>query len=449
MQLMQRAPHARVRVGKHDIAVPAAAVLAARHADAPLAALPRRGGAAVGACDTPWGVVPVIDLSRWLDMGTTAEPGRVVLVLQHGSRRVAVRADELRGISAASGVERLLHDEDPDELFQSAVRWPAGAGLSALLDVGRLADLAQAWAGLADAAPVVAPAPTAPGVRLTVHAVLSAGGHLWAIPAAQLLQVVSALPLESALAGDSATRGFCTWRGSKMPVVDLARLLGKPGPPGGLMALVAEGDRAAAFQVDAVRQLVPFAPATGGAGPLVRVPGLGEVRPIDVAALLSRLPEASVGHAPHERHKTRASITNRRAAAGVPHVLFEHDATYATPAERVLQVLALDQQQASAVAEGAAVHLPWRGRMVPLHALPCYSGRPAGLPQVALVVDVPDAEGPVAIAAVRLHGWETTARADGVRLPSMGELGLLTVGDGAARSSHMVIDLAEVAYALA
>jgi hypothetical protein len=55
----------------------------------------------------------------------------------------------------------------------------------------------------------------------------------------------------------------------------------------------------------------------------------------------------------------------------------------------------------------------------------------------------------VAIAAVRLHGWETNARADDVRVPTVGEMGFLTLGDGAARNSHMVIDLAEVAYALA
>lgn len=446
---MQAQRHARVRVGAHEIAVPAHAVLSALRPGVPLATLPRREGPAVGACDTPWGMVPVVDLARWLDLGPEATAGSEVLVLRDGCRRVAVRVDALLGVAPACSVERLLHDEDPRELFQSAVRWSAGGELVALLEVGRLADLAQAWApGGPPAAAASAPA-TDPAVHATPHAVLAAGVHLWAIPTAQLVQVVPAPRLEYALAGATATLGFCSWGGTKLPVVDLGRLHGKPAAAGRLVAVVADGQRAAALAVDDVRQVLPLAPSTAwGAAPLL-VPGLGEVHPVDAVDLLQRLPEATLGG---PLRRVRAAIGAGTAAdITAAHVLFENDATYATPAERVLQVVALDGQQARDVARGVAVHLAWKGRMVPVHPLPCYSGRAVvDLPRVALLVDVPGGEhGPVAIAVARLHGWETTARAAGLRVSSVGDMKLLTVGEGAARTSHVVVDLGEVAYAFA
>jgi chemotaxis signal transduction protein len=449
---MQARSHARVRLGTHQIAVPAEFVLAALPAGAKLTAIPRRGTPAIAACQTARGLVPVVDLARWLDLGRPETGGGGILLLQEGARRVAVHVDALHGVARALAHERLAHDDDPDQLFQSAVRWADGSPPSALLDVRRLADLAQSWAEPCTAQSDVGSAPAVgASARPTAHAVLAAAGTFWGIPATQLVKVIPALPLEYALPDGGATRGFCAWQGSKLPVVDLSLLHGGPATAGAWMAIVADGDRAAALPVDAARQLLPMVPAAGESPAPVLVPRVGQVQPIDAAALLRRLPEAGLAGPLSRLAAARVPAVDAGARIGVCYVLFEQDATYATPAERVLQVVGLDEGQARSVSAGIPVHLKWRGRTVPVHALPCYGAAAAkpGLPRVALLVDVPGGHAPLALAVAGLRGWETAGRVAGVRVPTLGDLGMLTVGEGPARRSHMVVDLAEVACALA
>lgn len=450
---MRGQAHARVRIGTHDIAVPAGAVMAALPPDAATSALPRRGSPVVGACETAWGMVPVVDLARWMDLGesTNGERAGNILVLQEEGRRLAVRADALHGVARALSQERLVHDEDPDELFHSAVRWEDGTRASAVLEVRRLAELALTWVAqpptFSASGPEAALGGTAAGT--TAHAVVGAGGTWWALPAAQVTQVVPALPLEMTLSGVGATRGFCTWQGAKLPVLDLGLMDGRPPAAGTWMALVVDGERAAAVLVDAVRKVLPLVPAGNVQAVPVLVPGLGEVIPIDVVSLLERLPESRMA-GPLGHSAGTAAPAHREFAGAAAYVLFEHDATYATPADRVLQAIALDERQGQAVAAGTPVHLSWRGHLVPVHALPCYGGgaKPA-LPRVALVVDMPAGQGPVALAVTRLQSWEAAGKVAPLRVPAMGTMAMLTIGEGGSSSSHLVIDLAEVAYALA
>lgn len=446
---LHRGPHARVRIGGHQVAVPARAVLAALPAGTAAGGLPRRDGPLVGTCATAWGMVPVVDLGRWLPMGAADGAGEL-LVLQDGSRRVAVRTDALQGVAAGGSVERLHRDQDPAQLFQSAVRWPGDDALVGLLEVGRLAALAEAWAdggpdGMAEVR--AADAALAGDGPARPHAVLEAGGVLWALPVAQLLQVEPAAPLECALAGDGGIRGWCTWRGQKLPVLDAGLLHGLPASAGALQAIVTDGRQVAALQVDAVRQLHALAAAGPADGRPQLADGLGEVRRLDAAALLrgATAPALAGGRS---AGGASAGHTSRQADAAT-HLLFEHDATYAAPAAPILQVLPLQPGQARALAAGEPVHLPWRGGLVPLHALPCYSGRrPSAPPQAALVVRPAGDAPPVALAVGTLRGWDTGAQASRLRVPLLGEFTVLTVGAGRARSSHTVVDLAEVACAL-
>lgn len=457
--------YARLRVGAHEVAVAAEVVQEAIQAQASPRPLPRRSGALADACASRHGTVPLLDLAHWLDLGEACTPGQQALVLRSGRRSVAVRISSMHGVGRAAAVSRLHHDEDPQELFQCSVRWEDGHS-AALLEVERLMDLARIWcddAGLAwqpldgaDRHGGAAAAPRQP------HALLGAGGLRWAMPSAQLREVVPALPLEFTLPPGAHARGICTWRGRKLPVLDLAALHGGADrvTGGALMAIVLCGELGAAVLVDAALQVAPLAvPAQAAQFQPLAAPDGAEVLRVDMDALLRGLAEAEISRQPVA---VAASGTNggdglgaarqrQRQADATSYLLFEADTTYATPVHSLVHVLALDEAAAEPLQRGDSGRLAFRGQFMPLLALPAYGGKPRPAPpRVALVVAMHDGA-LAAVAAHRVAGW---VRADAVqhgalRAAAFGELRTITVTQGDQRSTHMVVDLDQVAYMLA
>ncbi|WP_157271339.1 chemotaxis protein CheW [Azohydromonas aeria] len=454
---MRGGRYVRLRVGEHEVAVAAEAVLEAVHVAKSVRPLPRRGGVLVGACDSRCGVVPLLDLARWLDLGPAETPGQQALVLRSGDRAVAVRVSAMHGVAEAASVARLHHDEDPAELFQSTVRW-VDAGSAALLEVQRLMALTRVWcedAGLLWSGTDAAGHARAALPRQT-HGLLGAGGSRWAIPSQHLVEVIPALPLEFALPPGSHARGICAWRGRKLAVLDLATLRNGPGrvTQGTLLAVVLSGDLGAAFPIDTVQQIaqldIPPEPVLFQS---LLAPDGAEVLRVDVAQLLGQLPEAEISRGdPAGRPGARAAATSStRAADAASYLLFEADTTYAAPVSGLVQVMPLDAAAAARLQRGEDTTVPFRGQLVPLLELPSYGGRsPAGRPRVALVVAMPD--GCLAAVAVqRVTGWAygETVHPGAMRAAAFGELQTITITQGAQRTTHMVVELSQVAYMFA
>ena len=460
---------ARVVVGDLEIVVAAEAIVQALTV-AETMPLPRRAGAVCEAVATRWGVLPLVDLALWLPLGPVRTEGRLALVLRdEAGRTVAVRVSALRGVRPVAGLTRLHQDERPEELFQSAACGPDGGAPAPWLEVPRLVALSQLWApppqgGAVGASPALE---QRPAPRAEPHAVLWAGGHCWALPADRLMQALPMPPLDYTLPGGPAVRGIVSWRGRKLPVLDLAtwaRLQGR-GPVGGrpaevragepvpgsrpMLAVLAKGPLRLALRVDGVQQLLRLAVANGAAAPQrVSAPGLGEVEVIDVDALFAQVPEAEISRAAEPPAEGPRSAVERGGLSA--HLLFEADATYAAPVRDLVQVLPLPAALGEQLRAEAATTLPWQGAPIPLVPLPAFSGRQAAGPaRVALVLRLPTGQH-AALAVQRLLGWVGGSALEqrGLRSASTGQLPIVTVTRDGARQSHVVVDLAEVALAL-
>ncbi|UUX95954.1 chemotaxis protein CheW [Aquabacterium sp. J223] len=417
---------ARVRIGRHEVAVPAEHVVQAVSLTRPPTPLPRRGGAIAGACDTPWGPIAVIDLNRWLGMGDdAAAPAQLVLLLVAGQRRIGVLASSLQGVLPVARQVRVHRDDDAEELFQSAVQWVGNAGLAALLEVQRLFDLAAVWGEDAGPPPRTVPA-TAP---MQPHAIVRSGGRRWALPAACVSAVEPAVPLEFRLNDGSGVRGIGSWRGRKLPMVDLCALAGGPSGPEAapLMAILTDGERQVAAGVDEVLQVARLpVPADGPDEPgAVFAPSLGpdgvELQRVAVDRLLRSLPEAEISRAPFVSvagPRTAAAAAPRAGGRGHgAYLLFDNGGACAAPTGPVQKVLPLAPDLARRLADGEAVSVVVGDGLVPLRRLPALSGGDAV------------ADGRVGGPAARRR------RPGGARRPAAGRLGARAGGAG-RRDAH-------------
>lgn len=444
--------YARLRIGDQEVAVASDAVAHAVLVEAS-PPLPRRSGALASTCATPWGMVPLLDLALWLNMGHATTPGHQALLLHSAGKAVAVRVSSLHGVAAAASVSRLHHDDNPSELFQSCVRW-ADAGTAALLEVKRLMDLTQVWCedNALSWDSVTQPSGASP-LQRQPHAILSAGGLRWAIPAQHLLEVAPATELELVLPPGSHARGICSWRARKMPVLDLAMLRNKQDRTTGakLWAVICSGELSAAVLVNEVRQLVQLAvPPHADQFEAVMAPDGSEVLRVDVERLLCALPETEISRGSRAAFPGMASATQCPHAAGaVSYLLFEADTTYAAPVDSVVHVVALEPATIGRLLRGGD-KLSFRGQSLPLFLLPAYSGqRAVNAPQVAIVVAMPDG-GLAAIAVHRVTAWAqgSAVQPGAMRAAAFGEFQTITVTRAGKRTTHMVIDLDQVAYML-
>lgn len=204
---------ARIRIGEVGIGVRIEAVLQALPLPATLGRLPLRTHALLGMVDHDGMAVPVVDLARWLDVGA-APAGAVpqLLLLRDGDRTVGLRVDALEELVEveAAALQRLHHGDDPDDVFHSAA--PSGNGvLLSLLEVTRLADLAQCWstAPTSGAPATSAAPPVTDTLARTCYALLDTGHGLIGVPPAALAEVL-ALPALTHI-GSSA---WCRWHDS-------------------------------------------------------------------------------------------------------------------------------------------------------------------------------------------------------------------------------------------
>lgn len=359
---------ARIRIGEVGIGVRIEAVLQALPLPETLGRLPLRTHALLGMVEHEGMAVPVVDLARWVDVGT-APAGAVpqLLLLRDGDRTVGLRVDALGELVEVEAValQRLHHGDDPNDVFHSAV--PAGNGvLLSLLEVARLADLALCWSTAPTAAaPAASAAPPAAGtLQRTCHALLDTGHGLIGVPPAALAEVL-AMPALTHIGSNA----WCQWHDSQLALIASAALFHEPGvgmrvESAPLLAVLQHADLALGVPVLAVLRLEEFGPGvpgTHGIGENVIDASGATVLLVDVARLLARHPEAALARG-DSLTSTASTIPIPSAGAGAgnteAYIVFDAAGLQALPLAAIEQIVPLDVPPGPTMA--------WHGAAIPL-----------------------------------------------------------------------------------
>jgi chemotaxis signal transduction protein len=425
---------AAARIGAVRLGIDVDAVVQAIPVPAAQALLPRRQGALCGVVPHEGMLVPVVDLARWVDVGTGGpgpRGGARVLILRQAGRTLGLQVDSVDGLVEVPGaaIARLHHDADPDEVFHSAAQVPGSGEILSLLDVGRLAALAASWHE--DEAPLPAEAAaTGPGAQPgRDYALLQLDGVRLGVPAGDLVEVMAMPALERFGAGIGGA--WCRWRGLHLPVLGgiLPGLREAEAAP--LLAVIEHGELVLALPVRAALALAAFAAPDAAPGALTATvydEEAREVHLLDTAALFARSPEALLS-------RPEAAVTAGRTVQGSgivntgAYIVFEAGQLAATPIGAVGQIVPLAAGRAGAT-------MPWEGAALPLVDL-----RP---PQQA------DAAGYVLVAAgdARPAGYvvsvvELLVPAGSGKLYRVGAIDFITVDAAEGEASYRIVDLAQ------
>jgi len=455
---------AEAGIGAVWVGIPAHSVLQALTLPPALALLPRRHGALLGVVEHEGRLVPVVDLGRWVDVGTapaeersgTAAAARV-LILHAGGRTIGLKVDMVGGLAevAAHEVTRLHHDDCEDEVFHCVVREPAGGRILSLLDVDRLARLAAAWhqdAGAlqemdADADAVMPPATAdGPPPAARSYAVLQAGAARLALAADALTEVLPMPALEPLGAGTA----YCSWRGRHVPVLAHAALgleAMADGAAPALLAIVEYGGLALGLPVHAALSLQTFdtaglAPADGWLSALFEPDG-SPLRLLDEARLFARFSEAELSREAGTG-TGRGMEQDRRAANATAYIVFEGDGVYATAIDTVERIVSLLE-----VASDGNGAMAWEGRPIPMRDLRSGVGDAADGTDAARgdVMVVRSGTSCVGYVVSRVHLLLPPGSG---RVYRMGGAGagwefIATSGDDAEQASYRIVDLGALA----
>jgi chemotaxis signal transduction protein len=426
---------ARIRIGEVGIGIRIEAVLQALPLPDTFSRLPLRTHALLGMVDHDGMAVPVVDLARWLDVGA-APAGAVpqLLLLRDRDRTVGLRVDALEELVEveAAALQRLHHGNDPDDVFHSAV--PAGNGvLLSLLEVTRLADLAQCWSTAPTAATAAASAapPVADTLQRTCYALLDTGHGLIGVPPAALAEVLALPPLTHI--GSSA---WCRWHDSQLALIASTALFQAPGvdtrvAAAPLLAVLQHADLALGVPVQAVLRLEEFGPgvpSTDGVGENVIDASGATVLLVDVTRLLARHPEAALARGDSVTATASTSAGTGNAEA---YVVFDAAGLQALPLAAIEQIVPLDAPPGTTMA--------WHGAAIPLIDLRGEAPGTDGADGTVLV-----AQGAHGLAGHVVRSVQSLIPAGAGRMFNMGANGteFITTDDGGQQATYRIASLA-------
>jgi len=425
---------ARIRIGEVGIGIRIEAVLQALPLPETFSRLPLRTHALLGMVDHDGMAVPVVDLARWLDVGA-APAGTVpqLLLLRDGDRTVGLRVDALEELVEveAAALQRLHHGDDPDDVFHSAVQAGDGVLLS-LLEVTRLADLAQCWSTAPTAATAAAPTgpPATDTLQRTCYALLDTGHGLIGVPPAALAEVL-ALPALTHI-GSSA---WCHWHDSQLALIASTALFQAPGvdtrvATAPLLAVLQQADLALGVPVQAVLRLEEFGPgvpSTDGVGENVIDASGATVLLVDVTRLLARHPEAALARGDNVTATASASASASNAEA---YIVFDAAGLQALPLAAIEQIVPLDVPLGSTMA--------WQGAAIPLIDLRGEAPDADGADGTVLV-----AQGAHGLAGHIVHRVQSLIPAGAGRMFNMGANGteFITTDDGGQQATYRIATL--------
>lgn len=430
---------ARIRIGEVGIGIRIEAVLQALPLPETFSRLPLRTHALLGRVDHDGMAVPVVDLARWLDVGA-APAGAVpqLLLLRDGDRTVGLRVDALEELVEveAAALQRLHHADNPDDVFHSAA--PSGNGmLLSLLEVTRLADLAQCWSTAPAAATAATAAePTtstaADTLQRTCYALLDTGHGLIGVPPAALAEVLALPPLTHI--GSSA---WCRWHDSQLALIASTALFQAPGfdtrvAAAPLLAVLQQADLVLGVPVQAVLRLEEFGPgvpSTDGVGENVIDASGATVLLVDVTRLLARHPEAALA-----RGDSITSIASTSVGAGTSnaeaYIVFDAAGLQALPLAAIEQIVPLEVPLGPTMA--------WQGAAIPLIDLRGEAPDADGADGTVLV-----AQGAHGLAGHVVRRVQSLIPAGAGRMFNMGANGteFITTDDGGQEATYRITTL--------
>ena len=399
-------------VGTVTVGVPVAAVLQALPLAGALHPLPRRQGALCGVAEHAGALVPVVDLARWVDVGEVLNnaPARDktarILVLGDGRRSIGLRVDAVVGMTDVPAPTRVLHDQDPDEVFDSVVKSDELERVVSVLDVARMIALAGAWHGGDDSDS------TAGGAD---HAGPDGDGDSGADGAAALLAQGAGVTANTATLYE-------------------------------LLAIVEHGDLALGLMVRAALELRMLAVPVTPAGAAVATTVIGEdgaaIEVIDTAALLARVPEASISRA---TAPAGGAATAQRLNSHA-YIVFQTDQHHATAIDAIEEILALAAVHVDAH-EQLLPTIAWRGQPLPLTDLrPPGTPTPPGCGARIIVARSPDGADAgctgYVVKQVVLLIPPNTGKLYRMALAGVGLVEFITTGAATEQASYRTMDLA-------
>lgn len=385
-------------IGGVDVGFPLTALREAVPRPAAIAPLPGGAPWVIGVMDLRQAPMPVVDLSSQL--GGDAHDGGdgVVLVIGDGTRRVGLIVDGVRGLARVGDEALAPVATGEGSLFTHCFRDPTRGGVTSVLDVAAILDLA----GLPSVSDATVTAGRNSIAASTSYVVARAAGYTLAIEALAVHTTVPLVAPEPSVIDGGLCIGVMSYLGRRVAVVDPLRVAGLElsGKPGGgpgivldlgcgyvvlalseLIAIVdIDDDRVApvpAFAFPRPDLVVGVTDATAAAqcvvldGAALRAePELLALAAVNTAAVLDGANPASLSG----DHSDPAA-----ADPGAAHITYTAGVRLATPLEQVEEVLPyppdlLDTNGADHLL-GVIVH---RGRSVPVVALAGLLGRTPG-----------------------------------------------------------------------
>lgn len=437
-----------VIIGAIHVGVAAETVLHALPLEENLATLPRRRGGLCGVVEHAGKLVPVVDLARWVDVGANAASSEhargapLILLLADGGRCIGLRVDAIIGLAdvATRDLMRLHHDNDPDEVFHTAVKIREPAVVLSVLDVTRLVALAMAWhqdgvpataagnIGQADTMTTVSSSPVSYGL-------LKVASVRLAVPVTSLAEVTPMPALQRAGRGIV----YCVWRG-RYVFVPSADLLAPDikDKTARLLAIIEHDGLAVGVQIDAVLGVQPFtadaeAPGHNDIG-VFHYDADGPVMLLNPARLLARFPEAALSI----KAATGPAADATKAVNPTAHIVFEADGMASTPVDAIEEVAPFVASDRGALLPKT---IPWRGKAIAVRDLRPLSGAETGQVDRAQTLIV--RQGERHIAFLVSHVRQLIPPRAG-RLYRVAAVEFITVGEGGFPSSYRVQDLGQL-----
>lgn len=388
--------YALVRTQGHTVAVPSHCVTQAVEAPGALTPLPRRAGAIEGVMTLGSRVLPVVSLARWLEpaaavAGSDADAieraNGLVLLLKEGDQCIGLAVEAVVGVQKVlpAQVCRLFHDEQPEELFQSAALFGGDAtAATPILEPRRLMALAGVWVAEAklegvagDAAADLATERMAQHADSIAHATFRIADAHVALPASHVGELLREPRLRHELLHHDGVQGLVEWRGRQVPVVDLTGALHAlpDAAAAAWVCIVCQDDLAIGVVVHEVLGITRVAndagtpdtsPETDRAVIGRRlVTGDRTLQVMDVAALMRRYPEAAISS--KGRDASRAARQAATGGEGAPaYMVFDAGGRFAARIDGVQEVVALPDDLRLRLDAGLSTTLQWREQPVPV-----------------------------------------------------------------------------------
>lgn len=370
--------------------------------------VPRTERALVGVVQHRGQVIPVVDLSCWGSLQSTADAAThtQVLVLQKGTRSTGIAIECTVGIVATEegAVQRVHHDNSPRELFHSVLTVDGYGQPVPLLSTDHLLQQTDVWtqsspaienpSGMANTEAPLSPqisSRDAVSSHTDPYVVVELDGLRFALPVEAVGTLMPTPAIQKLPSLTKGLQGVFAWGKRNIPVVRIHHELRLALPPRDTpheawLLVVRTQSEALGILVNHFvgvqrfesRLLQPAHTPLGVS--VVPDPDGGQghsIQLISAAALFKALPMSAIGAEPSIETQSSGASASRvsnalseRPAEKIDvspeaHVIFQAGRTMATPLKALLEIVMNDPPGVGA-ANSPPTHYSWRGKLVPM-----------------------------------------------------------------------------------